>query len=72
MLLQLAIENYKSIKDRIVWSMLADPNIEHQPGQVRDIPGVGPVLRIAALYGANASGKSNIVSAWGFFGQLAT
>ncbi len=72
MLLQLAIENYKSIRERVVWSMLAAEGIEHQPGQTVDIPGVGEVLRVAGLYGPNASGKSNIVEAWHFFCDLAT
>lgn len=63
MLLQLAIENFTSFRERQVFSLLADPAAGHPPGLVTQLP-VGPVLRAAALYGANASGKSNFVTAW--------
>lgn len=63
MLLQLAVENYLSFRDRTVLSMLADPRVPHAPGQVADGPGGRKVLRAAAVYGANGSGKSNLVQA---------
>ncbi|MEM9463665.1 MAG: ATP-binding protein [Myxococcota bacterium] len=45
-------------------SLLAAPGIEHAPEQVIEIEGLPqPVLRVAAIYGANASGKSNLVQA---------
>lgn len=71
MLLQLSIENYKSIRERVVWSMLAAEGVEHRPGQVVEIPGIGKVLRVAGMYGPNASGKSAVVEAWDFFADLA-
>ena len=63
MLLQFTIQNFKSFRDRQVFSMLADADAEHAPGLVAELP-VGRVLRAAALYGANASGKSTFVEAW--------
>jgi hypothetical protein len=63
MLLQLAVENYLSFRDRVVLSMLADARVPHAAGQVLDGPGGRKVLRAAVLYGANGSGKSNLVKA---------
>jgi len=64
MLLQFTVENVLSFRDETVLSLLAAPGVEHAPGQVIEVPGLSrPVLRVAALYGANASGKSNLVKA---------
>ncbi len=64
MLLQFTVENVLSFRDETVLSLLAAPGVEHAPGQVIEVPGLPrPVLRVAALYGANASGKSNLVKA---------
>src|SRR5262249_18987643 len=53
-----------SFRDETVLSLLAASGVEHAPGQVIEVPGLPrPVLRVAALYGANASGKSNLVKA---------
>jgi len=64
MLLQFTVENVLSFRDETVLSLLAAPGVEHAPGQVIEVPGLPrPVLRVAAIYGANASGKSNLVKA---------
>lgn len=63
MLLQLAVENYLSFRERTVLSMLADAGVSHLPGQIQQGPGGRDVLRVAAVYGANGSGKSNLVQA---------
>lgn len=64
MLLQFTVENVLSFRDETVLSLLAAPGVEHAPGQVIEVPGLPrPVLRVLALYGANASGKSNLVKA---------
>ncbi len=63
MLLQFAVENYLSFRDRAVLSMLADPRVEHEAGQVLVAPGGREVVRAAAVYGANGSGKSNLIKA---------
>jgi len=61
MLLELRIENYRSFKEEVVFSMEAG----RQKKLRERVPKVGKrkVLPIAALYGANASGKSNLVDA---------
>lgn len=64
MLLQFTVENVLSFREEAVLSLLAVPGVEHAPGQVIDVPALGrSVLRVVALYGANASGKSNLVKA---------
>lgn len=64
MLLQFTVENVLSFRDQAVFSLMAAPHVDHRPEHVVKLPGVSaPVLRVAALYGANASGKSNLVKA---------
>jgi len=63
MLLQFTVENYLSFADKAVFSMRASGDKDH-PGHV--IAGKIPVVRGAAIYGANAAGKSNLVTAMAF------
>lgn len=63
MLLQFAVENYKSIAEKQVLSWMAAPDEWHPVGQVFEVEGLGKVLRSLVIYGANASGKSNLVEA---------
>ena len=71
MLIQFAFENFRSVRERVVWNVRARDEIKHKENQYVTIPNVGKILRIAGLYGANASGKSTIVLAWLFFSELA-
>lgn len=61
MLVQFLVENFLSFKDETVFSMRAPPGETHAV----DIPGHDGLrlMRAAAFYGANASGKSNLVKA---------
>ena len=61
MLLQFSVENYKSIKDKLVLNLEPSRHKEHSEN-VLDNNGYESI-NIAALYGANASGKSNIYKA---------
>lgn len=64
MLLQFSCSNHKSIKDKVIFSMIAssdDTNAEYLK-KFKDIN----ILRVASIYGANGSGKSNFVDAIGF------
>jgi len=70
MLLQFTIENVLSFADEQVLSFLAADGEHHRPGQVIEVPGVGGVLRSVVVYGANASGKSNLISALGHLRAL--
>lgn len=61
MLLQFSVENYKSIKDKVVVSMEASSDKEHQDNVV--ISEKDRILKSIAVFGPNASGKSNLFSA---------
>mgnify|MGYP003376874650 CR=1 FL=1 len=60
MLLQYRVKNYSSIKNEVYLNMLATSNREHN-SFIREIGNGVKVLPIAAVYGANASGKSNLL-----------
>jgi predicted ATPase len=62
MLLQFTVENFLSFREETVFSMLAPPGATVGATEVPGQPGMR-VMRVAALYGANASGKSNLVEA---------
>ena len=64
MLLQFSCSNYKSIKEKIDFSMRASSDTSMLE-RTKAYNGTR-VLRMAAIYGANGSGKSNFISAIGF------
>ena len=64
MLLQFNLSNFKSFRDEISLDMTSAKITEH-PHHVVKV-GNERVLPIAVLYGANASGKSNIIEAFRF------
>lgn len=66
MIQELRIKNFLSFKDEVVFSFEAtkDTNNE-EPHVVTITPGVR-LLRFALVYGANASGKSNLLNAFDF------
>ena len=57
MLIQFSVENFLSIKDNVVLSLLASKDNEHPEHLIVD--GNKKHLKSAVIYGANASGKSN-------------
>lgn len=64
MLLNFAVTNYRSIKERQVFSMLAVDGLPHEESLIHSKDGIS-ILPVALLFGANASGKSNILRAFG-------
>lgn len=70
MLIRFVVENFISFKDEIVFEMLATSDSSHQSHVVTDEAKKVSILRTAALYGANASGKSNLVLAMDFARKL--
>ena len=64
MLLNFAVTNYRSIKERQVFSMLAVDSLPHEESLIHSKDGIS-ILPVALLFGANASGKSNILRAFG-------
>ncbi len=70
MLIEFSIANFRSFRDEVTFSMVASP-LKTNGGQLDDrncfaAPGSINLLSSAAIYGANASGKSNFVAAFDF------
>jgi uncharacterized protein len=65
MLIQLTIENFMSLRDEVTFSMVGvGSDRQHADRLMEDAAGKGKsVLPIAAIYGANAAGKSNLIKA---------
>lgn len=62
MLLRFSIKNYLSIKDKVVLDMVATKNEKHFDFFCQQV-GDYKVLKLAMLFGPNASGKTNILYA---------
>lgn len=67
MLIELSVANYRSFLDRGTLSLEAEPRLSERDKSVDERNLVrsadSDLLRIAAIYGANASGKSNLIQA---------
>lgn len=68
MLVQLKIANYRSIYEEQTFSLVASKDKWH-PGSLIHCDGFD-LLKTAAIFGANASGKSNLVKAMSFMREL--
>ncbi|PPK73499.1 AAA15 family ATPase/GTPase [Methylobacter tundripaludum] len=67
MLLQFSVNNFRSIKDTVTFSMnTASNEASKHSFQARDCH----LLNSAVIYGANASGKSNVLKAMSFMRNL--
>ena len=70
MLIEFSVGNYRSFKDKVTFSMVAaeitakDKKLDDN--NVFAVDNKLKLLKSAAIYGANASGKSNLVKALGF------
>ncbi len=66
MLIEFTVENYRSFRDRATLSMVAAKIKSHfeelDKYNVAEVAKNLKLLRAAAIYGANASGKSNLTS----------
>ena len=70
MLLQFNIENYLSFKDEAVLSLVGNKTTkELEPNNISERDDL-KILKTAAIFGANASGKSNLFSAMGFMKRV--
>ncbi len=68
MLIQFTIENFLSFKDEATFSMAAGADQQH--GDHLSQLGGTSVLSLAAIYGANGAGKSNLIKAIDFAKEL--
>ena len=77
MLVEFSVSNYKSIRSEATLSLLADSGSEHRDTNVFE-PELAagtrpiPVVTTAAVYGANAAGKTNLVRALAAMGIVVT
>lgn len=67
MLIEFSVANYRSFRERVTLSLEAEPRISERDKAVNDrnvahTPD-GELLRVVGIYGANASGKSNLIAA---------
>lgn len=74
MLVQFSVENFKSFNELTTWSLraTADARLPHHIATNEKGKGGAQIgiLRAAAIYGANAAGKSNLVLAMSFAQRL--
>ena len=66
MLLQFRVENHRSLRDEAALSLAAAPALGSDDRLLRSQAIPEPVLPAVAIYGANASGKTNVLHALGF------
>jgi uncharacterized protein len=71
MLVEFSVENYKCFKEKTTLSMVAAP-IKELSDNVIELENVKPekLLKSCVIYGANASGKSNLFKAMGFMRRI--
>lgn len=65
MLVQFNFKNFKSFRDENTLDMSA-ANIKEHPYNVIEYTSKDKLLKVATIYGANASGKSNVIEAFNF------
>jgi AAA15 family ATPase/GTPase len=67
MLIEFRVENHRSLRDEQVFTFEADHGPETDDPRPRIVSGHNkPLLPVSALYGPNASGKSNLLRAIGY------
>jgi hypothetical protein len=67
MLIEFRVQNHRSLRDEQVLTMVAGRVGDESDPRPRRVPGYSePLLTVAGLYGANASGKSNVLAALAF------
>lgn len=71
MLIEFSVENFRSIKKKVTLSLLASSDKLLDNNLIKtDVLKKDDLLRSAVIYGANASGKTNIVEAFNFLRNL--
>lgn len=75
MLIEFKVTNYRSIRAEQTLSMVASNYSDELPQNLIScdhVPGLKGVklVKVVAIYGANASGKSNIINAFRFFAEF--
>lgn len=69
MLLEFSVKNYRSFKEEQTLSMVASKLTGHERDNLFESDDMN-VLKSAIIYGANASGKSNFIKAFGYMKSM--
>jgi energy-coupling factor transporter ATP-binding protein EcfA2 len=75
MLIEISVSNFRSFREKQTFSMVAAPRLKKRENTFQvDVDGevLPPLLKVAAIYGPNASGKSSLVMALGLIHVLST
>lgn len=73
MLIEFSVENFRSFREKQVFSMVAAPRLRRKDNVFQpeaDGERLPPLLKVAAIYGPNASGKSNLIDAMGLVRKI--
>lgn len=65
MLLRFRTANHRSLRDEVELSLVSQP----RKGEPKPAGALPEAVRVAGIYGANASGKSNVLDAMGFLAE---
>lgn len=72
MLLQFSVENFLSFKEKVVLDLRANATYKEHPWNVISGENSRDGLRVSTIYGASASGKSNVIKAFGVAKKIVT
>lgn len=72
MLLRVILKNFLSFENEVQFDMFPNMRKESLPNHITMAAGVLPTLRMAAIYGANGAGKSNMLKGVDFIKLLVT
>ena len=70
MIQELRIKNFLSFKDEVVFSFEATKDTTFEEYHIVEVAPGMRLLRFAVVYGANASGKSNLLNAFEFLSDF--
>jgi AAA15 family ATPase/GTPase len=74
MLIEFSVSNYRSFREKQTLSMVAAPRLKKGDNVLKpvvDEKGFPDLLKVAAIYGPNASGKSNLIKAMSIVKEIA-
>jgi len=74
MLIEFSISNYRSFREKQTFSMVAAPRLKKGDNVFKPVvkgEKLPDLLKVAAIYGPNASGKSNLIKAFGIVSDIA-
>ncbi|MEI6708379.1 MAG: ATP-binding protein [Methylococcales bacterium] len=74
MLIEFSISNYRSFREKQTFSMVAAPRLKKGDNVFKPVvkgEKLPDLLKVAAIYGPNASGKSNLIKAFGIVKAIA-